>query len=141
MGQSLGYRMGRNHRGRKNLGEPKTSDCQEESWRLSVSSGAIGVSSDSSSQKASSAAVAFFGLPAMTAALKAPMEIPATRSGWIPRCSSARTTPHSKAPSAPPPCRINTVCTANFASGNAVSASLSAAPVRLVWFKISDSAA
>lgn len=47
-------------------------------------------------------------------------QTPAMTSGNI--CSSSRvfTTPHSKAPSAPPPCRINTVCMGIWSSRKSV---------------------
>ena len=75
----------------------------EPTARRNSSLGMSSVSRLISRQKASSACVALPGWAAMIAALNAPIETPATRSAWIFRSSRALTTPHSKAPRAPPP--------------------------------------
>ncbi len=81
MGISSGCKIGINHLGRKNLGEPKVREYQDEIRRLISSLGTSGVFNAISFQKASRAGVAFFGFPAMIAALNAPIETPATISG------------------------------------------------------------
>ena len=100
-------------RGLKKAGTPKASVCHEPSRRRARSSSsacaACGTSSDRRRQKSSSAAAAWPGLAAMMTPLKAPIDTPAMTSGWMRASSSARATPHSKAPSAPPPCRISAV--------------------------------
>src|SRR5271166_6200507 len=69
--------------GRKKRGEPNQMFHHDASVRRQASVGAYGVATARSLQNASSAAAALPGLPAMIAPLKAPMETPATISGWM----------------------------------------------------------
>src|SRR5208283_1986044 len=111
--------------GRKKRGEPNQMLHHDASACRQSSVGAYGVATARSFQNASSASAALPGLPAMIAPLKAPMETPATISGWMAASSNALTTPHSKAPKAPPPCKIRTVWVATPSSAKVSSESLS----------------
>lgn len=65
----------------------------------------------SSSQKSSSLREGFSSwvVAVIIAALTAPIEVPATTSNFLTYLASALYTPHSYAPSEPPPCRTRTV--------------------------------
>ena len=67
-----------------------------------------------SNQKFCKSFTGSFFAPAIIAAFIAPIEVPATISNFIPCLFRALYTPHSYAPSDPPPCKMRTVSKLNF---------------------------